>query len=68
MHSGNDDAPFLAHDGSKRFGAARNSFVRLIGAGQNRIIAFYGRGKNYQLGLTRVFRAMLLLKLQAKTF
>src|SRR6266513_1025846 len=67
MHSSNDDAAFPAHNGGKRLGPARLGFVRLTCTRQNRVVHLYGRGKNYQLGLARIFGTVLWMKLQAQT-
>src|SRR5437773_10004789 len=64
VHAADDNAAFSLHDGGERFRAPSRSRFRLARANENWIVGPDRRGVDDQLGFGRIFRTMLLEKLQ----
>src|SRR5205809_5020335 len=67
VHAADDDAAFSLHDGGERFRAPSRSRFRLARANENWIVGPDRRGVDDQLGFGRIFRPMLLEKLQTQS-
>src|SRR5206468_10692525 len=67
VHAADDNAAFSLHDGGERFRAPSRSRFRLARANENWIVGPDRRGVDDQLGFGRIFRQLLLEKLQTKS-
>src|SRR6202049_988228 len=67
VHSSDDDAALAAHDGSERLGPAPDRLSGIARAYEDRSVDLNGGGKDDELGVTRVLRAMFFTKTQTET-
>src|SRR5438477_2323782 len=67
VHARDNDSAFVPHDGSESLGPSHRPLGGTAGCDQDGVVLLNGRGENDQLGLLRVFCAMLVIKFQTES-